>query len=236
MTKKSSRRFQFQFGWGGMIAIIVSSFCALLWMFILGLWVGQKIVGKPAKTGILAPQIATMSPPPLPEENTTTADNTQLGYSEQTSSNATGQNLASNETATNTNLKEQPLAPKSFYSLQQTGNQTKSISSSNLNTKNKNISNNATSNTVTTKNNIPQKYFVLQIASYREKDNAISEARRWRRKGYDAKVVKVFLGPKKGVWYRVYLGQFNTMQEAISFARRLAKKEGLKSYILEINK
>jgi len=235
MTKKSSRRFQFQFGWGGMIAIIVSSFCALLWMFILGLWVGQKIVGKPAKTGILAPQIATMSPPPLPGENTTnTASNAQLDYSKQTSSNVTSQGLASNETANN--VKEQPLAPKSFYSLQQSGNQTKSISSSNLNTKNKNISNNATSNTVTTKNNIPQKYFVLQIASYREKNNAVSEARRWRRKGYDAKVVKVFLGPKKGVWYRVYLGQFNTMKEAISFARRLAKKEGLKSYILEINK
>ncbi len=232
MAKKSSRRFQFQFGWGGMIAIIISSFCALLWMFILGLWVGQKIVGKPAKTGILAPKIATMSPPPLPGENTTNTTTTgKLNYT----SNSTNQNLSSNET--NTKVKESPLAPKSFYSLKQTGNQTSTpgLSSS----KNKNLSNttstNATSTTITTKKSIPKRYFVLQIASYREKDNAVSEARRWRRKGYDSKVVKVFLGPKKGVWYRVYLGQFNTMQEAMAFARRLAKKEGLKSYIVEIN-
>ena len=78
------------------------------------------------------------------------------------------------------------------------------------------------------------KYFVLQIASYRERERANKEAGRWRDKGYQAKVRRVELGPDKVVWYRVHLGDYGSVEEATNFAKNLAQKHNLKSYVIPI--
>jgi len=78
-------------------------------------------------------------------------------------------------------------------------------------------------------------YFGLQIASYREKDRANKEARRWRDKDYRAKVRRTDLGPEKGIFYRVYLGEYHSVEEAKSEAKKLAQKHNLKSYIVPIH-
>jgi DedD protein len=44
--RKKSRKIQFQVSWGGLIALAVSAVCVFLWVFILGFWVGQKLVGR----------------------------------------------------------------------------------------------------------------------------------------------------------------------------------------------
>ncbi|MDL1959435.1 MAG: SPOR domain-containing protein [Deltaproteobacteria bacterium] len=77
-------------------------------------------------------------------------------------------------------------------------------------------------------------YFVLQIASYRERDRANKEARRWRDKDYRVKVRKVDLGPEKGVFYRVHLGEYLSVEEATRSAKNLAQKHGLRSYVIPI--
>jgi len=77
-------------------------------------------------------------------------------------------------------------------------------------------------------------YFVLQIASYREKDRANKEARRWRDKGYRVKVRRADLDPEKGIWYRVYLGEYRSVEEATNSAKKLAQKHNLRSYIVPI--
>ena len=77
-------------------------------------------------------------------------------------------------------------------------------------------------------------YFVLQIASCREKDRANKEARRWRDKGYRAKVRRTDLGPEKGIFYRVHLGEYCSVEEATNSAKKLAQKHNLKSYIVPI--
>ena len=78
-------------------------------------------------------------------------------------------------------------------------------------------------------------YFGLQIASYREKDRANKESRRWRDKGYRAKVRRTDLGPEKGIFYRVHLGEYHSVEEAKSEAKKLAQKHNLKSYIVPIH-
>jgi hypothetical protein len=42
--KKTTRRFQFQLGYGGVAGIAVVMFCLFLWMFLLGIWAGQTIL------------------------------------------------------------------------------------------------------------------------------------------------------------------------------------------------
>jgi DedD protein len=78
-------------------------------------------------------------------------------------------------------------------------------------------------------------YFVLQIASCRERDRADKEAGRWRDKGYRAEVRRADLGPEKGIWYRVHLGEFRSVEEATSFAEKLAQKHNLKSYVIPVS-
>ena len=78
-------------------------------------------------------------------------------------------------------------------------------------------------------------YFVLQIASYRERGLADKEAQRWRDGGYQAKVRRADLGPEKGIWYRVHLGDYSSVEEATSAAKKLAQKHDLRSYVVPIS-
>ena len=77
-------------------------------------------------------------------------------------------------------------------------------------------------------------YFVLQIASYREVNLANKEAQRWRDKGYRVKVRRADLDPEKGIWYRVYLGEYRSVEEATNSAKKLAQKHDLRSYVVPI--
>jgi cell division septation protein DedD len=78
-------------------------------------------------------------------------------------------------------------------------------------------------------------YFTLQIASYRERERANKEAERWRDKGYRAKVRRVELGPEKEIFYRVHLGEYSSVEEATSSAKKLAQKHDLRSYVVPIS-
>ncbi len=57
--KKKNTVVKIELGWGGLLSLGVVIFCIFLWMFLLGLWVGQ---------GILAPrpEVIAMGRGPLP--------------------------------------------------------------------------------------------------------------------------------------------------------------------------
>ena len=57
--KKKNTVVKLELGWGGLLSLGVVVFCIFLWMFLLGLWVGQ---------GILAPrpEVIAMGRGPLP--------------------------------------------------------------------------------------------------------------------------------------------------------------------------
>lgn len=197
-TRKKSRKIQFQVGWGGLFALTVSTVCVFLWVFILGFWVGQKLVGRSLdesrQTQVVARAVpeAKEATPLIPEKTTQV-------------------------TPLDTKEKKQPEPRKesvkkkvrSADDIKRPGHQIKKAKKKST-------------------------YFALQIASYRERERANKEARRWRDKGYRAKVRRADLGPEKGIWYRVHLGEFRSVEEATNSAKNLAQKHDLRSYVVPI--
>ena len=196
--RKKSRKMQFQIGWGGLIALSISTVCVFLWVFILGFWIGQKLVGRSLDESLQTQVVARTAPEAeevtslIPEKITRV-------------------------TPLDTEGKEQLEPRKELFKkkvrdtedIKRPGHQIKK-------TKKKGG------------------YFALQIASYRERERANKEAGRWRDKGYQAKVRRVELGPDKVVWYRVHLGDYGSVEEATNFAKNLAQKHNLKSYVIPI--
>ena len=215
-SRKKSRKIQFQISWGGLIALTVSTVCVFLWVFILGFWVGQKLVGRSLDESLPTQVVARAVPeakeatPSIPEK---------IGASEALKpvTQTTRKGKITQVTPLDTKEKEQPEARKesvkkkvrSADDVKRPGHQIKKAKKKST-------------------------YFVLQIASYRERERANKEARRWRDKGYRAKVRRADLGPEKGIWYRVHLGEFRSVEEATSSAKKLAQKHDLRSYVVPI--
>ncbi len=189
-TGKKSRKIQFQLSWAGLIALSVSGVCIFLWVFILGFWVGQKLVGRGLEES-LRPRVAARA---VPEAARVIP-------------------AASEKTMASEDLKPDTQAVK-----ERDGD-----------TSDVNISHKKTREAK--KRDV---YFVLQIASYGERGRADKEAGRWRDKGYRAEVRRADLGPEKGIFYRVHLGKFHSVEEATSFAEKLAQKYNLKSYVVPV--
>ncbi len=197
-TRKKSRKIQFQLSWGGLIALTVSTVCVFLWVFILGFWVGQKLIGRSLDESLQTQVVARAVPeaeevaPRIPEKITQV-------------------------TPLDIKQKEQPEPRKesvkkkvrSADDVKRPGHQIKKAKKKST-------------------------HFVLQIASYGERGRANKEAQRWRDKGYRAKVRRADLGPEKGVWYRVHLGEYSSVEEAKSEAKKLAQKHNLRSYVVPI--
>ena len=196
--RKKSRKIQFQLSWGGLIALTVSTVCVFLWVFILGFWVGQKLVGRSLDESLQTQVVARVVPeaeevtPLIPEK---TIQVTPL----------------------DTKKKEQP-GPRE-ESVKKKVRDTYDVKRPKYQTK---------------KAKKKSTYFALQIASYRERGRANKEARRWRDKGYRAKVRRADLGPEKGVFYRVHLGEYGSVEEATISAKKLAQKHNLRSYVVPV--
>ncbi len=184
-TKREKQDIQFQMGWGGLVALASASVCVLLWVFVLGFWVGQKLIGRAEYELHPTPSIRDTVPETHPGNREIT-DGSELPTED------IGQ-----EGITETGTGHGPAS--------QRGHAVVSI-------------------------------FALQIASYREKGQAEKECRKWRDKGYHVQIKRADLGPDRGVWYRVYLGQFHSLKEAIASSVRLAEREGLKSYVVPLGK
>ncbi|RKX61827.1 MAG: hypothetical protein DRP37_03105 [Thermodesulfobacteriota bacterium] len=195
-TRKKSRKIQFQLSWGGLIALTVSTVCVFLWVFILGFWVGQKLVGRGLDES-LQTQIVARAVPETEEVASLIPE--KIGASEPSKPviQTVREERITQVTPLNTEEKEQPKPRKASVKKKTTS-------------------------------------FVLQIASYRERERANKETRRWRDKGYRAKVRKADLGPEKGVFYRVHLGEYSSVEEATGSAKELAQKHNLRSYVVPI--
>ena len=63
--------------------------------------------------------------------------------------------------------------------------------------------------------------FAFQVSSWKNKAKAESEVRKLKAKGYNAFVVEANVPGKGGIWYRVRVGYFNSIDEAQSSQRKL---------------
>ena len=70
----------------------------------------------------------------------------------------------------------------------------------------------------------------MQVAAFRDSDDARRQAKELADKGYNVIVIKADI-PGKGIWHRVRLGPFETLDEAKSFAIEFERKENIKTYI-----
>ncbi len=64
------------------------------------------------------------------------------------------------------------------------------------------------------------KTYNVQVSSWRNKLKAEQEVKRLRREGYDAFVLIANLPEKGGLWYRVRIGSFKTLEEAKEFSSK----------------
>ncbi len=235
--KKKRKAIQFQLGWSGLIALLIATVAALLWTFVLGFWIGQKLVGQSGSTNMVAGSLTgkNASSGALPG----VGGNELTAHQSRTASPPAGDELTiptlgekSGEAAlkteivgngNKTDVEETP--PVNRPEMPSRKSFTGNINPSTRAMRSK-VSKKATAS-------VKKVHFVLQIASYRSKDRAEREAQRWRKKGYRITVKKADLGAK-GIWYRIYLGQFKTVSDATGFARQFAKKEGLRSYVVPV--
>ncbi len=202
MAAKTSRskKIRFEMGFGGLFTLCLASFVLLLWMFVLGFWAGKKLLGPTPvesvqlqpSTPLVPPQVQLPPPSPEPSQELVAAP--------------------SQPPARETSKEELPteqIGP-------QGGEQAKPTFTPKAKAEKE-----PPAPTVKLPSLTPKKtYFSLRVASLKERARAEKEAERWRKKGYEAFVKRADLG-KKGIWYRVYVGKYSSIQEAKKAADKL---------------
>ncbi len=237
-------KIQFQLGWGGLFAVFATSVCVLLWVFILGFWAGQKMVHRGSPTPspeTLASLPAEQSPPPVPPPTHETAPPvtpTSTPEAPAPEPSPTQNAEASRETVEETPPPPAPASPV----VKSTPEPHREIPPQPAEMKHPSVSPSPPLQPTTRSAATPAKtrdtageaaYFTLQIASFKDRAQAEEVVRNWTDKGYLARATGVDLGAK-GTWYRVYIGRYETLDEAKSFERIISKKEGIKAYIVSV--
>ena len=68
------------------------------------------------------------------------------------------------------------------------------------------------------------KTYIIQVASFRDKNTAYNQLQKWKERGYNAYVEAKYLNIYKAVYYRVRIGYYNTLQEAENVYKKLGIK------------
>ena len=68
------------------------------------------------------------------------------------------------------------------------------------------------------------KTYVIQVASFRDKNTAYNQMQKWKDRGYNAFVEAKYLKIYKAIYYRVRIGYYNTLNEAQTVYNKLGLK------------
>ena len=217
MAKEKRIKFRIELGLGGLVLTIMVTICLMVWMFILGLWLGQNLAVGRAKKAPSPVAEKTLSPKAkkaLPESPPTIIKTPPI-----------------NRNFIETPLPETKEKPAETYTpppAPEPKPQKKAVAP-----KKSEVHVSQKSRGSQTKKKILKTFYSLQVASLRNPQEAQRYARKLRARGYEAFVRKVNL-KDKGIWYRVHVGRFNSLSEASRFAKKLAQKEGLKSFVVPL--
>ncbi len=228
MTKKKGKRFTFELGIPGLIFVTGLLICLFLWMFILGFWLGQKMVTSKAKEAPVSKETLKtkkVSPPLITEEMKTPVVVPEKAPGETPEKPSIELPEKPVEKEPLPTPKVLPAPPKEVLT-KSTVKKPKPAAKAPTRPK-------ATKPKETKPKQVSKShpFFTLQVASFRSPREAQRYARMLGDRGYEAFVKRVNL-PKKGVWYRVYVGRFKTFQEAKDFGRVLQKKEKIKTFYI----
>ncbi len=242
-AKNKPKPIQFQIGWPGLIAIVISAVCVLLWTFVLGFWMGQKVFtgcdSSKVKTTVVSPDSRSSEPAPSGLAERTDS----LLYGNETS--LFDQNEKALEDLKEKLKQEQPQKEESIPSevisppnkppqKAEEGSKAGQPAAEKKKPAKASIKAKAikTEKVAKEKREELKEYFSLQIASYKTMTQARKEASRWQKKGYHVQIKRADLG-RKGIWYRVLLGKYKSLERAKKEASRLASREGLRSYVVK---
>lgn len=214
MAKK--KRFRLELGWPGLIFSLGLLICLFLWVFVLGFYFGQKVVGSrvkkmasPASKEALTAKKEKVSPPPPVFEEVKPPP--LVGEPQE-------------KVAT---PKPEPMAPKRPQTAPERPKTAKPAEPARP-------KKGETARPKITPKKSPKKqvFYTVQVASLRSAQEAEKFVRYLREKGYEAFVRRVTL-PQKGTWYRVYVGRFPTISQARSFGEKLKQKEKFKAFYIQ---
>ncbi len=214
MAKK--KRFRLELGWPGLIFSLGLLICLFLWMFVLGFYFGQKVVGSRvkkmaspvSKEALTAKKEKVAPPPPVFEE---VKPPPLVG-----------------EPQEKVAAKPEPMAPERPQTAPEKTKTAKPAAEPSPPKKRE-----TTKPKITPKKSLKkQVFYTVQVASLRSAQEAEKFVRYLREKGYEAFVRRVTL-PQKGTWYRVYVGRFPTISQARSFGEKLKQKEKFKAFYIQ---
>lgn len=77
---------------------------------------------------------------------------------------------------------------------------------------------------------VPQEYYTVQVGSYRNKSNAEKYAEEIRKKDFSVQIVEALV--KGNTYYRVWVGEFSTIEQAKTFSREL-ESLGIKGNVVK---
>ncbi len=267
--KEKTKPIRFEIGWLGVMAIVVAAVVVLLWTFVLGFWMGQKVftgceatkengtavvanakpsAGHQVKEPSAGGEVIPEEEPGLFDENAKAIEDLKeklkhenMGGEEGTVATEvlTPDGQVNTSETTGKSGAHKALAPVAAPVAPSATAETVKEVKKHVPKKEQAASHKITSSphkkTVAkhqASQKLPKDYFSLQIASFKNSEQAIHEAARWNKKGYSARVKKVNL-VNRGTWYRVYLGKYASLAQAQKAASRLASKEGIRSYVVK---
>ncbi|NIU99083.1 MAG: hypothetical protein GWN57_23865 [Nitrospinaceae bacterium] len=76
----------------------------------------------------------------------------------------------------------------------------------------------------------------VQVSSFRKLNSARVMKSDLRKKGYPAFIVSVQISKGKGIWYRVYLGEYPTEERARAAANQARRRHKLRPIVLKVAK
>ncbi len=209
-----AKRFRLEVGFLGMVFIFLLLVCLFLWMFVLGVWFGQRMMGKgpsPVAERTLkvpeeAPAPEEVSPPEVMVSKPVSPGPTVVS---ETPPQVEKESSPGESPAVSPPVKERPA--------ERVPEKEERVSPA-------------------AREKIRPPYYTLQVASFKDPKEAEKYARYFRERGYFSQVVRVNL-PRKGLWFRVYVGRFATLEEARKTFEELKRKKLIKqAYIKKVEK
>ncbi len=207
--KKKGRMYQFEISRGGLVVMGLGTLGVLLWMFVFGVWVGRDLSTGSKFELTPGPPLVAGEPeragPPAAIRSPV-----ELPSPEVPGGAATPQNDVLSQTGV---PGSHPLPGSEDGAEVEPEHETASGERPKV---------------------ARQRFFTLQIASVRDAGQAAALKSFWDKKGYEVYVVGSEV-PKRGMWYRVQIGRFDTVEEANKVAVQIAQAEKTRAYITTVS-